>query len=92
MSDEKAERRRRAEKRFQGSLLMAGGGILALLCGLCTIVVGSEARNLGNVRGGGLMAVLPPMLFFGGIPMAVGVAIFLRGLSIYHERGKPKSL
>jgi hypothetical protein len=64
-----------AERRFLGAMFMAVDGIMGLLCGLCTCV--SLAGEMDQFR------VLS--LIVGGVPTVIGVALFLRGRSIYRE-------
>lgn len=84
-----------AEKRFFGGLLMATGGMIATLCGSCTLWAGAltilssipnfNARYLQIlVVSFGLVAI------FGGLPTAVGVLLFRNGRRLYRE-GRPRS-
>jgi len=89
VSDERAEQRRAAGKRLLGGLLMAGGGMIALLCGACTLAFSfmflgqsTSASEFGGI-------VLP--LIIGGIPTGVGVVVFLIGLSVYKDGRAPRS-
>ena len=66
--------------RFAGSLLMAVGGLVAALTGLCTLVVGGPIVA-GALRSGDastlVMLLLP--LIVGGLPCWGGVAIAMIG-------------
>jgi len=68
MSDNKAVRR------FFGYVLMAVGGLIALLCGGCTLVF--LASGIGQLA---LTAIVTAALVVGGIPTAVGVVLFALG-------------
>jgi hypothetical protein len=89
---ELAERARLAGKRFLGGLLMAGGGLIALLCGLCSLGMlgvmvaspGSGANAVGAFLGGLLMVGV-----IGGVPTAVGVTLFIIGLRMHREGRAP---
>lgn len=67
-------------KRYNGALLMGVGGMMAALCGACTLNL--AIQNLGPEELGHGM-LLPLILPIGGIPTAVGVAIFLAGRRRY---------
>ena len=86
-SDDKAEADRMAGKRFLGMLLMAGGGLVALLCGLCTLGFGAISVSQG---GRGLISGLLVLLVVGGVPTAAGVLVFVLGRSIYREGRAPR--
>ena len=79
-----------ATKSFLGALLMGVGGLIAALCGLCTVTF--VANGLGGPRGeiftGADVAVMA--LFIGGIPTLVGVLMFLGGRALRRAaRRKP---
>jgi len=85
----------RAAKRFTGSLLMAGGGLVAVLCGLCTLGVGatgfvgmSETGPTSANVGGALLMVLMAA-GIGGIPTLIGAWIFWIGRKMYREGAAP---
>lgn len=84
---DKAEADRMAGKRFLGLLLMAGGGMVALLCGLCTLAFGALAVSQG---GRGFISGLALLLVVGGVPTAAGVLVFVIGRSIYREGRAPR--
>ncbi len=67
-------------KRLFGALLMTVGGLIAGLCGLCSLGV---LASTGGDPGG----MFPVILLFGGPPIAVGVLIFNAGRKMW--RGKP---
>ena len=60
--------------RFIGAALMAIGGLIAGLCGLCT--VGFLIAGVSSPGGDGL---IPLALVIGGIPTAIGVLLFVAG-------------
>jgi hypothetical protein len=75
-------------QRFFGALFMAVGGLIAGLSGLCSAGV----LLIGFASGSDFaetMSVLPIVLFVGGIPIAVGLALFFLGRWMYRQ-GKPK--
>lgn len=66
--------------RMFGALLMAAGAMIAGLCGLCSAVVlvtqvASAPPSLGS------MLVL--VLIFGGVPITLGVGLFIWGRSLW---------
>ena len=76
-----------APRRFFGALLMAVGGLLAGLSGLCTlggiVVMTTVAQGEG---GPNWISALPAMigmpLMFGALPIALGLALFFWGRSL----------
>lgn len=74
---------RRVAKLF-GALLMAVGGVMAALCGLCSagVVIMSGANGVGGAAPAMMLA-----LIFGGPPIVIGVGVFLWGRSLW--RGPP---
>jgi len=74
---------RRVAKLF-GALLMAVGGLMAALCGLCSagVVIMSGANGVGGAAPAMMLA-----LIFGGPPIVIGVGVFLWGRSLW--RGPP---
>jgi hypothetical protein len=90
-----AENARRAGKRFLGGLLMAGGGLIALLCGLCSLVfLGVMVSSPGGGAGalGAFLTALFVVGLIGGIPTAVGVILFVIGLRIFREGRAPPAV
>lgn len=68
--------------RFFGAILMAIGGLLAVLCGGCTtIFVGIALWEVfsGQTRGEDMQIILFSALFLGGIPIVVGAVLFFAG-------------
>ena len=82
-----AYKRRMAGKRFLGCMLMAVGGMVALLCGLCTFWVAAMFSQGTGDTGGAL--ILP--LVIGGVPAAGGVALFVVGLQMFREGQKRRN-
>ena len=75
-----------------GMLLMTAGGLVALLCGSCTLIVGgaavwstfnSSALAHPTIAASSASTGIVVALIFGGLPTAGGVALFLFGLRIY---------
>ena len=74
----------RALQRFLGGCMMAAGGLIATLCGLCTVL--SEAAMMVSAFAGGRWENLAALstsftvpLLVGGLPTAAGVALFIAG-------------
>jgi hypothetical protein len=72
--------------RFFGGLLMAAGGLIAVSAGLCSVVVsimglGESGSTVEMITSG-----LPLVLLFGGVPIAIGLALFFIGRGLYRER------
>ena len=78
-------------KRFAGGLLIAIGGMIFLMCGLCTVSIvgagvdslfakpGVDAQGFNRAGWGGMLLVVGPII--GGIPTIVGLAILALGVS-----------
>lgn len=83
--------KRMAGKRLLGGLLMAGGAMVALLCGACTAVFVLPALTAhGNLD----PSLLVVSLLVGGVPAVCGVVAFVAGLSVFRDglkrRGNPE--
>jgi hypothetical protein len=72
-----------------GGILLAVGGLIAGLSGLCTIVVvGGSLASPGEWTPGdfgGIAGSLMIVLIFGGIPFAIGAGLFLLGRSLLRK-------
>jgi hypothetical protein len=79
-----------AAQRLFGAVLMAIGGMIALLCGLCSFGV-LGAAFMSPSPGEGLLFSLVLVGIFGGIPFAVGLGVFLIGRGVYRDHSKPKA-
>jgi hypothetical protein len=66
--------------RFFGGLLMAAGGLIAVSAGLCSAFV----TFVGMTQSGSGLA--PLVLLFGGIPFAIGLALFFVGRGLFREK------
>lgn len=79
MTDHEADSGRAVTRLF-GALLMAVGGMMAGLCGLCSagVVALSGANGVGGVAPAMML-----VLIFGGPPIVVGVALFIWGRSMW---------
>jgi len=70
----------RAVAKLFGALLMAVGGLIAGLCGLCSagvvIITISDGSN-------GIGSSMMLALIFGGPPIVVGIGLFLWGRSLW---------
>jgi hypothetical protein len=78
---------------FFGVALMAVGGLIALLCGLCAVwvVVGGLVDILGTPRQIPrvlLLSGLPAAAILGGLPTVVGILIFRWGRGLYRPRAR----
>jgi len=72
-----------------GAMLMALGGLIALLSGLCSLaflaaMLRSFSQNVGS--GQGAMSALPVVLLFGGVPFAAGIGLIIVGRFVYRGR------
>ncbi|HTI68295.1 MAG TPA: hypothetical protein VL460_12180 [Caulobacteraceae bacterium] len=74
----------RAVGRFFGVLLMAVGGLIALLSGACTLFVGGAGLLNGSAN-----SMIPGALIFGVPVIALGVGVFLGGRSLYRGPQRP---
>ena len=67
-------------KQFFGAMLMGCGILIAGLSGLCLLlVVGSALLDPATTASREQMAYLPAAVIFAGIPVVIGVAMFLGG-------------
>jgi hypothetical protein len=71
--------------RFFGGLLMAAGGLIAVSAGLCSVIF-----SIMGLRESGLSKELftvgvPLVLVVGGVPIAIGLALFFVGRMLYRE-------
>jgi hypothetical protein len=71
---------------FFGGLLMAAGGLIAVSAGLCSVVVSVMGLSESGSTTEMITSGLPLVLLFGGIPIAIGLALFFVGLGLYRER------
>jgi hypothetical protein len=73
---------------FVGGALMALGGLIAALCGLCTLgVIGFGVVD--TITGGptdDLMGGAVIVAIIGGLPTAAGVLLFMWGRRLYRRR------
>jgi hypothetical protein len=73
-------------QKFFGAALMAVGGLIAGLCGLCTVgVIGfGLVDTLGSGSGADdLVGGIVMVSIIGGIPTGLGVLLFLWGRNLY---------
>jgi hypothetical protein len=78
--------RRMTATRFFGGLLMAAGGLIAVSAGLCSVVVSFMALTESGSTAEMITSGLPLVLLFGGVPIAIGLALFFVGRGLYRER------
>jgi hypothetical protein len=72
--------------RFFGGLMMAAGGLITVSAGLCSVAVSVMGLTDGSSPGEMLTLGLPLVLLFGGVPIAIGLALFFVGRSLFRER------
>ena len=86
MSDPKPPPRGRHASWFFGAALMAIGAMMVVLCGICSLgFFSSIVRNNSDTptnTGGGLLTIA----IFGGVPIAIGVGLFLVGLGLCRQK------
>lgn len=81
--DNPTEAKRLRDIRLLGIIIMTMSGLVAFLCGMCTLSFLSGTGGAGNVGDFyGLIA-----LVIGGFPTAVGIAGFIAGLALYRSGG-----
>ena len=80
-------------QKFIGGALMAVGGLVAALCGLCTLVfaVTSLTSGSGEFAGPGMLVLVLPI---GGIPTVLGALVAWAGWRIFRPKPplKPETL
>lgn len=86
---QQAHARHLAEKRLVGGLMIVAGGVVALLCGMCTLgLAGGTVVQAFQESSPGPLEDLVLFALVGGLPTAGGVAFFLTGRRIYREGRK----
>ncbi len=83
-ADNLAEAKRQRESRLLGMIIMTMSGLVAGLCGLCTLAFTSQSTGSGQGLGDFIALIA---LVIGGVPTAVGVAGFVAGLTLYRSGG-----
>lgn len=68
--------------RFIGAALIAVGSLIAVLCGLCSLVFFTQVGSGGNHLG--MLAVIA---VFGGVPAAIGGLLIYAGVRL-RRRGR----
>lgn len=68
-------------KKLLGGILMAVGLLVALASGICTLVVLVSGLNAPAEW----TAMIPAVLIVGGIPFAIGTALFLTGRALVRQ-------
>ena len=86
MSDPTRSPRGRPASWFFGAALMAIGAMMVVLCGICSLgffssIAGISSHSATSIGGGVLMIAI-----FGGIPIAIGVGLFLVGLGLCRQK------
>lgn len=78
-------------QKFFGGALMAVGGLIAALCGLCTLgVIGFGVVDtltggpIDDLVGGAVI-----VMFIGGIPTAIGLLLLFWGRRLYAPPARP---
>ncbi len=72
--------------RFFGWLLMGIGGLIALTAGACSLVFLVSMLSSSGDGLDGLVSALGLLLLFGGVPIAVGLALIFAGRAISRPR------
>jgi hypothetical protein len=74
--------------RLFGAFLMAVGGLMAALCGLCSLafVVGTAVSGSGWDGMAGMLALA---LVLGGVPIGLGLLIFYAGRRLRAKKPSP---
>jgi hypothetical protein len=77
--------------RLFGAFLMAIGGLMALLCGGCSLSIAAAmiGSAIAHPRLASELGVLPVFLLIGGLPAALGVYIFRVGVKARRVAGEP---
>jgi hypothetical protein len=78
----------RSVAKLFGALLMAVGGLIVGLCGLCTAGFLVMTANSDPGAAGGLLVIAAVVA---GIPVAVGVLIFIGGRNLWRGPHPPRS-
>jgi len=93
MSNEPSISRSHPAQRLFGALLMAVGGLIAGLCGLCTGTIGLVAlfeSLLSALNGTGNLILAAMIVFITGVlPTAIGVVLFLTGRKLWNPAAPP---
>ena len=79
-------------RKFFGGALMAVGGLIAALCGLCTLgIIGfGLVDTLGNGSSADdLVGGVAVVSIIGGIPTGLGVLLFMWGRRLFAPRRAP---
>lgn len=67
---------------FLGWLLMAIGGLIVVTAGACTAIFAVPAILSSLEYPAGLPGLLAMILIFGGVPILVGIGLFLGGRAL----------
>jgi hypothetical protein len=90
MTDPKPPPTDRPASWFFGAALMALGALMVVLCGLCSVVGFFAGAGMVSETGrGGVAAFVQSgalVLVFGGIPILIGVGLFLVGRNLCRQR------
>jgi hypothetical protein len=69
--------------KFFGVMLIALGGLMAGLCGLCTLVVAGVSLSLPqDQQGYGGGGMIPVALIIGGVPTVFGAVMIWAGIAV----------
>ena len=71
-----------------GAFLIAVGGLIAALSGLCSLAfLGTAVLNVARNphQAGGIVMIVPLILLFGGVPFAFGGGLIVAGLAFYRR-------
>lgn len=79
--------------RFWGAMMMAVGGMMALMCGSCTLVFLVQflvgLSGAGRVAPGAALFAVGLPLVVGGLPTAGAAALFMLGRTQWRRGGAP---
>lgn len=74
-------------RRFFGGLLLAGGVLIAGLCGLCTLVFMGGAVFGGETHPFRASDMVIMALIIGGVPTLIGVGVMFWGRALLRDQG-----
>ncbi len=70
-------------KQFFGALMLGCGVLIAGVSGLCTLLmVGTSLLDTSTQDAREFASMIPAVLIVGGIPLVLGIAIFLGGRAV----------
>lgn len=77
-------------KNVFGGIMMGCGILVAALAGLCTLLfTGTALMDTSTQDAREFASMLPAVLIFGGIPVAIGLGLFFGGRALMKSPGPP---